>query len=208
MKLLWKVDKKSTLTMLFFVLLSTILASAETLFFAYLMQLFSSVADKLSLIYQVFGYILAISFLLLLVKISNEFLERFFLVKAQKHIQNTLTISLLNQKLSVLNEVEQDKEFYLLTTAIEQYCNQYLLLSFTLLNKLFSTLAILITIAVLSPITLSYTLPLLFILAFLPLLSGGLQQAVGSITNTLFQEPVTKNMQYLNALYTQSINGN
>ncbi|WP_036452455.1 ATP-binding cassette domain-containing protein [Mycoplasma buteonis] len=205
---IFKKEKGLTLVVIFLSLFVTCLTIVETLFLARLVDFLTAKQIQINQIYFYLGFFALVGLGIVLFYWINGIIKNKLKVQIEKHLRSKYLLKILNLKLSIREENSQKQEFYLLTKALEQYLEEYLMNFFNVLTALLTTLSILITITVLAPITISYILPLLLGAVLIPMLFNKKSQEIGEIMNVLFEIPQSKDLMYLEKLLSQSYSGN
>ncbi|MBW0603411.1 ATP-binding cassette domain-containing protein [Mycoplasmopsis anatis] len=126
--------------------------------------------------------------------------------KLNSYISKKVYISYANLKLCQSSKYDKNDWFYILTNAPFKYVDEYILQIFALLKSILSFLAILIAASIISPITLSYTLPVFGLyLAVIYLFRSNLNK-IADLEKTLYTVPMCESKKYIEYLFTSSIN--
>lgn len=126
--------------------------------------------------------------------------------KINLFISKKIYTSYANLKLSESIKYERNDWFYILTQAPFKYVNEYVLQVFTLLKSVLSFSAIIVAASVISPITISYSLPVFIIYLIIIYLLRHKLNKVSDLQKTLYTIPMAESQKYIEYLFTSSIN--
>lgn len=149
---------------------------------------------------------LSLLLLSLLISFVHNIFQNKLATKINLFISKKIYTSYANLKLSESIKYERNDWFYILTQAPFKYVNEYVLQVFTLLKSVLSFLAIIVAASVISPITISYSLPVFIIYLIIIYLLRHKLNKVSDLQKTLYTIPMAESQKYIEYLFTSSIN--
>ncbi|MEE3928119.1 ABC transporter ATP-binding protein [Mycoplasmopsis ciconiae] len=187
-------QNKKIFSLIFLILALVFLVNYFTLFFY--QKLIKNITDTSADLWIYLALVLTSVIIMFIYNITKSFLRKTLV----NFIHKKIFEKILKANPKNVSSKDNQKYFYLLSEGLLRYVSDYYMpiLSFVLMS--FELLGLVVALGVSSPITLSYTLPLLFVFLMIPFLMKKQINDASDLELEIIKKPLDKSLKFVNLI--------